>query len=56
MLRHSYATHLPESQIDMRYIQVILGHGSIKTTEIYAQVSSQSIQAVKSPLAEMQLL
>ncbi len=55
-LRHSYATHLLESGIDMRYIQVILGHGSIKTTQIYAHVSSQNIRAVKSPLAEMQLV
>jgi len=55
MLRHSYATHLLESGIDMRYIQVILGHSSVKTTEIYTHVSNQNIQAVKSPIAQMQL-
>lgn len=54
-LRHSYATHVLESGIDIRYIQTILGHNSIKTTEIYTHVSTKNILAVKSPIAEMQL-
>lgn len=55
MLRHSYATHVLESGIDIRYIQAILGHNSIKTTQIYTHVSSKNVLAVKSPAAEMQL-
>ncbi len=56
LFKHSYATHLQESGIDMRYIQIMFGHSSIKTTETYAHVSSQNIQAVISPIAEIQLL
>ena len=55
MLRHSFATHVLESGIDIRYIQAVLGHNSIKTTEIYTHVSSKNVLAIKSPVAEMQL-
>ncbi len=55
MLRHSYATHMLENGTDIRYIQAILGHNSIKTTEIYTHVSSKNVLAIKSPIAEMQL-
>lgn len=50
MLRHSFATHLLEQGVDIRYIQTILGHGSSKTTEIYTHVSKKSLAQIRSPL------
>ena len=52
-LRHSYATHLLESGTDMVFIQKLLGHKDIKTTEIYAKVSNRQLSNVKSPLDNM---
>lgn len=49
-LRHSYATHSAEHGYDIRHLQKVLGHKSIKTTEIYTHISNTEIAKVKSPL------
>ncbi len=54
-LRHSYATHLHENGLDIRYIQELLGHKSTRTTEIYTHVSRRNLVAVRSPIEDLDL-
>ena len=49
MLRHSFATHLVNDEVGIKYIQKILGHKNIKTTERYLHVSDKDIKSVTSP-------
>lgn len=49
-LRHSFATHLLEQNIDIRVIQVLLGHAKLDTTALYARVAAKTICKVMSPL------
>ncbi len=53
-LRHCFATHLLEQGVDIRVIQILLGHKKLETTARYSHIANATLKAVKSPLDLLQ--
>ena len=54
-LRHGFATHLLEQNVDIRVIQVLLGHKKLETTALYSQVATNTLRDTQSPLDFLEL-
>uniref|UniRef100_UPI001F414E7E tyrosine-type recombinase/integrase n=1 Tax=Acidocella facilis TaxID=525 RepID=UPI001F414E7E len=55
-LRHSFATHLLEDGVDIRVIQVLLGHSKLENTALYTKVATKTVRTVTSPLDKVMAL
>ena len=50
MLRHSFASHMIEQGVPINYVQAMLGHRSLESTQVYIHISNKTVMGIKSPL------